>query len=68
MKHTIEKLKNKLEFFENNKLITLNGYAFMDENGCCIIIGYGDGRKDAISKYLTEDGDVLRIKYRIMPL
>lgn len=68
MKHTIDKLKNKIEFVENGKTISTNGYAFTDESGCCIIITYCEGRKDAMSKYLTEDGNVLKIKYEIIPL
>ena len=68
MKFTIEKLQNKIEFIENGKLVSMDGYAFIDESGCCIIIVYGEGRKDGMSKYLTEDGDVLHIKYRTINL
>ena len=68
MKFTIEKLKNKLEYTDGKTVVSQTGYAFMDESGCCIIIVYGEGRRDGMSKYLTEDGDVLHIKYKIMPL
>jgi len=68
MKHTIEKLKNKIEFVENGKTISMDGYAFIDESGCCIIIVYGEGRRDGMSKYLNDEGDLLKIKYKIMPL
>jgi hypothetical protein len=69
MKHTIEKLKNPLVILDDNrKPITTNGYAFVDEYGGTIIIVYGEGRRDAMSKYLSEDGDLLNIKYKIISL
>jgi hypothetical protein len=68
MKHTIVKMKNKIEYFDNKVFISLNGYAFIDENGGCIIIVYGEGRRDDMSKYLSEDGDKIRIKYKIITL
>jgi hypothetical protein len=69
MKHTTEKMNHKLTFLDDNKkAIVTNGYAFIDEFGCCIIIVYGEGRRDAMSKYLTEDGDVLKIKYKVIDI
>ena len=68
MKFTIEKLKNKLEYTDGKSVVSQTGYAFMDECGGCIIIVYGEGRRDGMSKYLIEDGDLLKIKYKIMPL
>jgi hypothetical protein len=69
MKHMIVKMKNPLVFLdENRKVITNNGYAFIDEFGGCIIIVYGEGRRDGMSKYLTEDGDILKIKYNVIDL
>ena len=68
MKHTIQNLKHKLEYTESKTVVSLNGYAFVDESGGTIIIVYGEGRRDGMSKYLSEDGDLLGIKYRIMPL
>jgi hypothetical protein len=64
MKHTIEKMKHKLEYLDGKSSISLNGYSFIDEFGGCIIIVYGEGRRDAMSKYLTEEGDLLKIKYK----
>jgi hypothetical protein len=62
-------MKNPLVILDDNrKPITTNGYAFIDESGHTIIIVYGEGRRDAMSKYLSEDGDLLGIKYKIMPL
>ena len=68
MKHTIEKLKEKLTIVIDGKSISYNGYAFIDEHGRCIIIVYGEGRRDDMSKYLTEDGDKLGIKYKCVDL
>lgn len=68
MKHTIEKLQHKLEYTEGKTIVSLTGYAFVDESGNTIIIVYGEGKRDVMSKYLNEDGDVLHIKYKIMPL
>ena len=68
MKHTIEKLKNKLEYTEGKTVVSSNGYAFIDERGGCIIIVYGEGRRDAMEKYLNDDGDILKIKYKIVYL
>ena len=68
MKHTIEKLKLKLEYTEGKTIVSLTGYAFVDESGGTIIIVYGEGRRDGMSKYLSEDGDLLGIKYKIMSL
>lgn len=42
MKYTIQTMNNALS----------NGYAFIDEHGCCIIIVYGDKAKDLIIEYL----------------
>lgn len=68
MKHTVEKI-SPVEFLDdNNKLVKLNGYAFMDENGSCIIIRYGEGSRDAMSKYLNGDTDPLGLKYKIINL
>ena len=53
---------------DKGNLIKINGYAFMDECGSCIIIVYGEGRRDAMSKYLNDDGDPLGIKYKIINL
>jgi hypothetical protein len=61
-------MKNSLEYVEGKSIISLNGYAFMDENDSCIIIVYGEGKRDAMSDYLTGDGDLLKIKYKYLPL
>jgi hypothetical protein len=53
---------------DNRKPITTNGYAFIDENGNTIIIVYGEGKRDDMSKYLSEDGDVLKLKYKVIKL
>jgi hypothetical protein len=68
MKHTIVKMKHKLEYVDGKSKISMNGYAFIDENGGTIIIVYGEGRRDDMSKYLSEDGDKIGIKYKTITL
>jgi hypothetical protein len=69
MKYTIENMKQPLTFLtDDKKLISTNGYAFIDECGGTIIIVYGEGKRDDMAKYLTEDGDLLRIKYKCIKL
>ena len=69
MKHTIQKLNNKIEYLDDKKnKISLEGYAFIDEQGHCIIIVYGEGRRDEMSKYLNGNSDELELKYRILIL
>jgi len=53
---------------DNKKVILLNGYAFIDEEGRTIMMAYGDRRKDMLAKYLSTDGDILGIKYRYVDL
>ena len=53
---------------DNRKEITTEGYAFIDENGGTIIIVYGEGRRDDMAKYLTNDGDLISIKYKVVDL
>jgi hypothetical protein len=54
MKFTIEKMKTPLTFLDDKKKeIVLNGYAFINEYGHCIIITYGEGYRDLMSKYLS---------------
>lgn len=61
MKHTIQKMDVK-------DADNLSGYAFLDESGDCIIIVYGEGRRDLMSKYLDSDKDPLHLKYKIFNL
>lgn len=68
MKHSIEKMPPLEIVDDKGKLIKINGYAFMDECGSCIIIVYGEGRRDAMSEYLNSDSDPLGIKYKIINL
>jgi len=46
----------------------MNGYAFIDEFGGTIIIVYGEGLRDDMSKYLNADRDPLKIKYKCYDL
>ena len=69
MKYTIENMKQPLTFLtDDKKVISTNGYAFIDECGCTIIIVYGEGKRDGMAKYLDEDGDLLMIKYKCVKL
>jgi hypothetical protein len=69
MTHTIVKMKNPLVILgDNRKEISMDGYAFLDDSGGTIIIVYGEGYRDLMSKYLNEDGDLLNIKYRTIKL
>ena len=52
MKYTIRNMSEPFVFFENKKKISLNGYAFLDEFGRCVIIVYGEGRRDSVKNYL----------------
>ncbi|MFA5207303.1 MAG: hypothetical protein WC428_01455 [Candidatus Paceibacterota bacterium] len=55
-------------YVENKKEFSMEGYAFLDEAGNTIIIVYGEGRRDDMDKYLTNDGDLINIKYKIIDL
>ena len=69
MKYTIENMKQPLTFMlDAKRVISTNGYAFIDEWGGTIIIVYGEGRRDDMSKYLNNDGDLLRLKYKCIDL
>ena len=47
-------MQNKIEYYDYalKKQISYNAYAFIDEDGKCIIIVAGEKRRDAMSKYL----------------
>jgi hypothetical protein len=68
MPYTIEKMKNNLEYIEGNSLISLNGYAFIDEFGRCIIIVYGENNKSRMSSYFDDEinniENIINIKYK----
>jgi hypothetical protein len=68
MKFTIKNVAPMKSLDENKKLVLIEGYAFIDEEGRTIIQGYGRARKEQLSKYLSADGDVLGMKYRYVDL
>ncbi len=69
MRYSIENMKQPLTFLtDDKKVISTNGYAFLDECGNTIIIVYGEGKRDGMAKYLDEDGDLLMIKYKCVKL
>lgn len=68
MKHTIVKMTHPMVYVENKKEYSMEGYAFLDESGGTIIIVYGEGRRDDMDKYLTNEGDLINIKYKVIDL
>lgn len=55
MEFRIQKMKNVLKFQdETNKWISINGYAFIDIWGHCIIIVYGESKKNLLNQYLLK--------------
>lgn len=50
MKYTISKMRNNIEYYDHSikKTISHNGYAFIDEDGYCIIIVAGEKRRDVL--------------------
>ena len=67
MKYTIEPM-DPWKFEENGKIVSLNGFAFMDEYGKCIVIVYGERRRDAMKKYFDSDTNELKLKYYYVPI
>jgi hypothetical protein len=54
MVHTIKKMSHVMRFInDDRKLILLNGYAFLDECGRCIIQVYGEGKRDFLSNHFN---------------
>jgi len=50
MKFTIHEMEHK-EYDEGDNVLI--GYAFIDEDGHCIIIVYGEKKRDLIKRYLS---------------
>lgn len=65
MEYTIKKLPEKLTYYDNNKKSELQGYAFLDKFGGCIIIAWGENRRDFIIKELNSQNNLLGIKYKV---
>lgn len=53
MEYTITKSKEKITFTEDKKDVELYGYSFIDKFGHCIMIVYGENKRDITSKYLS---------------
>jgi hypothetical protein len=54
MHFTVKKMEGKVAFVnEDKRRVWLNGYAFLDECGHCIIIIYGEDRKKDVEKYFN---------------
>lgn len=56
MKYTIQTMKTILNFDDKK----LKGYSFIDEWGHCIIIVYGESKRDLIKKYLSENAPIVQ--------
>jgi hypothetical protein len=52
MNYTVQNMKEPLVIIIDKKEISLKGYAFIDEMGHCIIIVYGENRRDSLMKLL----------------
>lgn len=63
MKYDIRKIENR-----NVDKDQMQGYSFRDECGHCIIIVYGENRRDAMIKHLEGDSNELHIKYHYIDL
>jgi len=64
MQHTIQNIEKPLTYLDDKgNLISLNGYAFIDKYGHCIIIVYGESRMNFMSNYLNSDNDELGMNY-----
>lgn len=48
-------MNHKYEFIENKIKYSYNGYAFLDEMGRCMIIVYGENRRDSMKEYLLKN-------------
>ena len=53
MKFKIIKSKKISYLLKNEKKITLQGYAFIDQYGHCICIVYGESKKVFMEKFLS---------------
>jgi len=55
MKFKIVQMQNKIEYYDYSlkKQVSYNTYAFIDEDGHCIIIVGGEGRRDQLAEYLS---------------
>jgi hypothetical protein len=60
-------MEEPLIFYENKKKISLNGYAFIDEDGHCFIIVYSENRRDGLIKYLDDSKHPIKYQYVNLP-
>lgn len=58
MKYTITDISYRYEFVDDKKKKhSYKGYAFMDESNHCMIIVYGENKRDLMIEYLLENSD-----------
>lgn len=65
MIHTIKKFDSKMPILDENrkKIGESQGYSLTDEKGRCIMIAYGEGRRDQLSEYLNNPENKLGYHY-----
>ena len=57
MFYTIRDTKHRMVFVtEERKKISYTGYAFLDSFGHCVIIAYGESKRDDVERYLDDHG------------
>ena len=50
---TVKSTKHRMVFVtEEKKKISYEGYAFLDRFGHCVIIAYGESKRDDVAAYL----------------
>lgn len=52
MNYKIIKLEEKISYYEKDKKIELQGYAFINNSNLCMVIVYGENRRDIIIKVI----------------
>lgn len=69
MEFTIERMEQNWSYLdEQRNLVSQPGFAFIDKLGHCIIIVYGEGRKNHMEKHLSGDTNELGLKYKYVEL
>jgi len=58
MKYRIEKLNDQINYINEKKNFSLNGYAFIGEHEKCMFIIWGDNRKNIIIKTIMENASI----------
>ena len=63
MKFNVNKFDHVMVIVDQHKRESSHqGYKFTDEHGNCIMIVYGEGRRDSFIEYFNNKGDELHLK------